>query len=58
LPAPPISGIPNPAPSSNTGKTVECEVSFASKVDVMVTPLRIARAASAASSVFPRSTPC
>ena len=45
-PAPSISGMPKPPPAANTGKTVRCEVSLASSVVVMVTPLRMAREAS------------
>ncbi len=58
LPAPAISSRPMPPPAPNTEKTLRCEVSFASKVDVMAMPERIARAVSAATSVLPRSTPC
>ena len=39
-PAPCISGKPSPPPSVKTGNTVLCEVSLASSVVVMVTPLR------------------
>ena len=58
LPAPSISLRPIPPPSENTANTVRCEVSFASRVDVMVTPDLIARAASDATRVLPRNTPC
>ena len=58
LPAPCISGIPSPPPAANTGKTVRCEVSFASSVLVIVTPLRMARSVSDATSVLPRNMPC
>ena len=47
-----------PPPAANTSNTVRCEVSLASSVDVMVTPVRIAFTASDATSVLPRSTPC
>ena len=46
LPAPAISSRPMPPPALNTWNTVRCEVSLASSVDVMVTPARIALAAS------------
>ena len=58
LPAPSISSRPMPPPAANTGNTVRCEVSLASSVEVMVTPARMACAASSATSVLPRSTPC
>ena len=58
LPAPPISASPMPPPSSNTANTLRCDVSLASKVLVIVTPLRSARKASAATSVLPRRMPC
>ena len=57
-PAPCISGTFIPPPAVNTGNTVRCEVSLASSVVVMVTPLRIALAASAAIRVLPRNVPC
>ena len=57
--APPsISGMPKPPPAVNTGNTLRCEVSLASSVVVMVQPLRMVRAASAAITVLPRRMPC
>ena len=57
--APPcISGMSKPPPAVNTGNTLLCAVSLASSVVVMVTPSRMALAASDATSVLPRSTPC
>ena len=57
--APPcISAMPNPPPAVNTGNTLLCEVSLASNVVVMVTPLRSALATSDANNVLPRNTPC
>ena len=57
--APPsISAMPKPPPAVNTGNTLLCAVSLAKSVVVMETPLRMALAASAASKVLPRKTPC
>src|SRR3954464_4787427 len=57
--APPsISAMLRPPPGVNTGNAVLCAVSLASSVVVMLTPLLSAAAASPATSVLPRSTPC
>src|SRR5438105_2165998 len=57
--APPcICGMPKPPPAVNTGNTLRCEVSLARSVVVMVQPLRITRAASAAIICLPRRMPC
>src|SRR5215468_9914132 len=57
-PPPSISVIPNPPPGVKTGNTVLCAVSLASNVVVIEQPLRIAAAASLATTVFPRRMPC
>ena len=57
-PPPCISGMLKPPPAVNTGNTVRCEVSLASNVVVMVTPARMSFAASLATTVLPRNTPC
>ncbi len=56
--APCISRMPNPPPAVKTGNTVRCAVSLASSVVVTPTPARIAAAASPATTVLPRSSPC
>ena len=41
-PAPPMPATPKPPSALNTGKTLRCAVSFASKVTVMAQPLSLA----------------
>src|SRR6266404_4195679 len=57
-PPPSISAMPKPPPGVKTGNTVLCAVSLARSVVVIEQPLRIAAAASFASTVFPRKMPC
>src|SRR5690606_11319517 len=56
--APCISGMLHPPPLVKTGNTVRCEVSFASRVVVKPTPLRMALPSSSATMVLPRRMPC
>src|SRR5215467_7763598 len=57
-PPPSISAMPKPPPAVKTGNAVLCAVSLARSVVVMEQPLRIAVAASVATTVLPRRMPC